>query len=82
MITGAARAESALLVIDAHEGVKENSRRHGYMLSMLGIRQVCVLVNKMDLAGYNEKAFKRIEKQYRRFLRKIRITCSKASRPT
>lgn len=73
MITGAARAEAALLVIDAHEGVKENSRRHGYMLSMLGIRQVCVLVNKMDLAGYNEKAFKRIEKQYRRFLRKINI---------
>ena len=49
MITGAARAEAALLVIDAKEGVRENSRRHGYMLSMLGIRQVAVLVNKMDL---------------------------------
>lgn len=73
MITGAARAEAALLVIDAHEGVKENSRRHGYMLSMLGIRQVCVLVNKMDLTGYSEKSFKRIEKQYRRFLRKINM---------
>jgi len=73
MITGAARAEAALLVIDANEGVKENSRRHGYMLSMLGIRQICVLVNKMDLVGYNEKPFKRIERQYRRFLRKINM---------
>lgn len=77
MITGAARAEAALLVIDAHDGVQENSRRHGYMLSMLGIHQVCVLVNKMDLTGYSERAFRRIERQYRRFLRKINIepTC-------
>ncbi len=73
MITGAARAEAALLVIDAHEGVQENSRRHGYMLSMLGIDQVCVLVNKMDLTGYNERTFRRIERQYRRFLRKINV---------
>lgn len=71
MITGASRAEAALLVIDASEGIQENSRRHGYMLSMLGIKQVCVLVNKMDLAGYAEKPFRRIEKQYRRFLKKI-----------
>ena len=45
MITGASRAAAALLVIDAHEGVQENSRRHGYMLAMLGIRQICVMVN-------------------------------------
>ena len=49
MITGAARAEAALLVIDAAEGVQENSRRHGYMVSMLGVRQLAVVVNKMDL---------------------------------
>ena len=49
MISGAARAEAAVLVIDAKEGVRENSRRHGYILSMLGIRQVVVCVNKMDL---------------------------------
>ena len=55
MITGAARAEAALLVIDAKEGVQENSRRHGYMLSMLGIRQLAVLVNKMDLVGYSRR---------------------------
>lgn len=77
MITGASRAEAALLVIDASEGIQENSRRHGYMLSLLGIHQVCVLVNKMDLMDYSEKPFRRIEKQYRRFLKKIDIepTC-------
>jgi len=71
MITGAARAEAALLVIDASEGVRENSKRHGYMLSMLGIKQICVLVNKMDLVNYNERPFRKIEREYRRFLRKI-----------
>ena len=57
MISGAARAEAAVLVIDAKEGVRENSRRHGYILSMLGIRQVVVCVNKMDLVGYDEAHF-------------------------
>src|SRR5512134_1039618 len=47
MITGAARAEAALLVIDAMEGIQENSRRHGYLLSLLGFKQLAVLVNKM-----------------------------------
>ena len=57
MVTGASRAEAALLVIDASEGVQENSRRHGYLLSMLGIKQVAVLVNKMDLVSYDKKVF-------------------------
>lgn len=73
MITGAARAEAALLVIDAKEGILENSKRHGYLLSMLGIRQVAVLVNKMDLAGYYEATFKAIEKEYGDFLRGFNI---------
>src|SRR5476651_7367 len=65
MISGAARAEAAALVIDAKEGVRENSRRHGYILSMLGIRQVIVCVNKMDLVDSREDHFKNIEKEYR-----------------
>ena len=69
MITGAARAEAALLVIDAQEGVQENSRRHGYMLSMLGIRQLAVVVNKMDLVGCDQKVFDRIVREYGAFLR-------------
>ncbi|HVZ75537.1 MAG TPA: GTP-binding protein [Polyangia bacterium] len=71
MISGAARAEAAVLVIDAKEGVRENSRRHGYILSMLGIRQVVVCVNKMDLVGYDQKHFETIEKEYRGFLESI-----------
>src|SRR5262245_21043088 len=57
MISGAARAEAAVLVIDAKEGVRENSRRHGYILSMLGIRQVVVCVNKLELRGYKRDGF-------------------------
>jgi len=60
-------------VIDANEGVQENSKRHGYMLSMLGIKQVVVLVNKMDLVGYNEKIFNEIKKEYSDFLNKIYV---------
>lgn len=73
MITGAARAEAALLLIDAKEGVQENSRRHGYMLSLLGIKQVLVLVNKMDLVGYNEVTFNTVKTQYSEFLKEISI---------
>jgi len=71
MISGAARAEAAALIIDAKEGVRENSRRHGYVLAMLGIRQVVVCVNKMDLVGYDQAHFDKIEAEYRGFLRDI-----------
>jgi len=73
MITGAARADAALLVIDAKEGVQENSRRHGYMMSMLGIRQLAVLVNKMDLVGFDRAAFERIVEEYGRFLNRLEV---------
>jgi bifunctional enzyme CysN/CysC len=71
MVTGAARAEAALLVIDAKEGVRENSRRHGYLLSMLGIRQIVVLVNKMDLVGFDLSVFERIRNEYSGFMNEI-----------
>ncbi|WP_447975326.1 GTP-binding protein [Nitrospira sp. Kam-Ns4a] len=73
MISGAARAEAALLLIDALEGVKEQSKKHGYLLSMLGIRQVAVVVNKMDLVGYRQDAFQGIEKEYREFLAQLGV---------
>lgn len=73
MVTGASRAEAALLVIDASRGVEENTRRHGYFLSMLGIRQVAVLVNKMDLVKYDQKVFEEIKAEYEQFLKKINI---------
>ena len=74
MVTGASRAEAALLVIDAKEGIQENSKRHGHIVSMLGIRQVVVLVNKMDLVGFDEKVFRSIQTEFRAFLNKINIS--------
>src|SRR5258708_18256883 len=73
MVTGAANAEAALLLIDAHEGVQENSRRHGYLLNLLGIRQVAVLVNKMDLENFSQERFQLIEEEYRRWLKSIGV---------
>jgi bifunctional enzyme CysN/CysC len=74
MVTGAACADAALLLIDANEGVQEQSRRHGFLLSLLGIRQIAVLVNKMDLAGYRESAFERVADEYRAFLGQMGLT--------
>lgn len=73
MITGAARADAAFIVIDAAEGIRENSRRHGYMVSMLGIGQVSVLVNKMDLIEYREEVFNGIRKEYTNFLGRLNV---------
>ena len=74
MITGASRADAALLVIDAAEGICENSRRHGYMLEMLGITQIAVLVNKIDLVGCDKAVYDKICAEYTEFLASIGIT--------
>ncbi len=68
MITGASRADAAILVIAANEGVREQSRRHAYLLGLLGIRQILVVVNKMDLANYSKRRFDEIESEYKNFL--------------
>jgi len=73
MVTGASRAEAAFLVIDAAEGVRENSKRHGFLASMLGIRQIAVIVNKMDTVGYDEKVFSEVVDEYSAFLDKINV---------
>ena len=74
LITGAAGAEAALLVIDGQEGIQENSRRHATMLSMLGIRQLAVVVNKMDLAGYRQDRFEGVVTTFRPFLARLGLT--------
>src|SRR5207248_6779336 len=51
MITGAAQADAAILIVDAGEGVREQTRRHGYLLHLLGVRQIAVVINKMDRVG-------------------------------
>jgi bifunctional enzyme CysN/CysC len=73
MISGAARAEAAVLIIDAAEGVQEQSRRHGYLLSLLGMRQLTVVVNKMDLVGYREEVFNGIARSYGSFLAELNL---------
>jgi bifunctional enzyme CysN/CysC len=73
MVTGASRGEAALLVIDAREGIQENTRRHGYLLTMIGIRQIAVLVNKMDLVHYNQEVFQELVASYAAFLNEIGI---------
>ncbi|MDO9127165.1 MAG: GTP-binding protein, partial [Parvibaculum sp.] len=67
-------SDAALLIIDAAEGVREQSRRHGYLLHLLGIRQVAVAVNKMDLINYEKDQFDLIEQEYRDYLTSIGVT--------
>jgi phosphoadenylyl-sulfate reductase (thioredoxin) len=57
MITGAAQADAALLLVDAAEGVREQTLRHAYLLHLLGIRQIVVVINKMDRVGYDQGRF-------------------------
>ena len=73
VVSGASRADAALLVIDAREGVQQNSKRHGYLLSMLGVQQIAVLINKMDLVDYAREAFEQIVTEYRTFLGQIGV---------
>jgi bifunctional enzyme CysN/CysC len=74
MITGAAAGDAALLIIDVDEGVQEQSRRHGYLLHLLGVRQVTVAVNKMDLVDYDQGKFEAIEQEYNAYLSEIGVT--------
>src|SRR5438034_11777571 len=68
MITGASRADAAILVISADEGVREQSRRHAYLLSMLGIKNIIVVVNKMDLVDTLRNDFARSSRNIESFL--------------
>lgn len=63
MVTGAASAHAALLLVDASAGVREQTRRHGYLLRLLGLSQVAVVINKMDLVGFAEEAYARVRAQ-------------------
>lgn len=73
MVSGAANSEAALLIIDAKEGVKEQSKRHGYLLHLLGVTQIAVIVNKMDMVNYDENTFRAIEKEYKEYLAGIGV---------
>ena len=74
MITGASQAEAAILIVDANEGVQEQTRRHAYILSLLGLTQVIVVLNKMDLVDYDEGRFSTVSEDTRAFLSQIGTT--------
>ena len=71
MVSGAAAADAAILVVDASEGVREQTKRHAYLLSLLGLRQVAVVVNKMDVVGHSPETFEDVSRQVRDYLKSI-----------
>jgi bifunctional enzyme CysN/CysC len=76
MVTGAAQADAAVLIVDAAEGVREQTRRHGFLLHLLGIRQVIAVVNKMDRVGYAEDVFRAIETELTTYLTGLGLTAN------
>jgi bifunctional enzyme CysN/CysC len=69
MVSGASHADAALLVVDAADGARENSRRHGALLALLGAGPIVLVVSKMDLVGYDEGAWRAVVAQCEAFLR-------------
>ena len=74
MVTGASTADLAIILIDARKGVLTQTRRHSYLVHLLGIRHIVLAVNKMDLVDYDQAVFDRIALEYRAFATDIGIT--------
>jgi len=74
MITGASQADAAVLIIDALEGVRDQTRRHGYLLHLLGVRQVAVVINKMDRVGFAKARFDEISADIKAYLGGLGVT--------
>ncbi|MCK9685847.1 sulfate adenylyltransferase subunit CysN [Scleromatobacter humisilvae] len=74
MITGASTADVAVILIDARKGVLTQTRRHSYLVSLIGIRKVVLAINKMDLVDYSHKVFDRIDAEYREFAKQIGLS--------
>jgi bifunctional enzyme CysN/CysC len=74
MITGASTADVAVILIDARKGVLTQTRRHSYLVSLIGIRRVVLAINKMDLVDYDQAVFDRINAEYRAFAERIGLT--------
>ncbi len=74
MISGASNADAALLVVDVEEGVEEQTKRHGYILSLLGIKQFYVIMNKMDLVDYSQERYEDVKSNLLDFLGELKLT--------
>jgi len=78
MATGASSADLAVILIDARQGILTQTRRHSYIVNLLGIRHVIIAINKMDLVDYSEETYRQIEADYRKFASNLNfssITC-------
>ncbi|MCG5513373.1 sulfate adenylyltransferase subunit CysN [Ectothiorhodospira shaposhnikovii] len=73
MVTGASTADVAILMVDARKGILTQTRRHSYLVSLLGIRAIVVAINKMDLVDYSEPVYRRIREDYEAFARQIGV---------
>ncbi|MFV3307652.1 sulfate adenylyltransferase subunit CysN [Pseudomonas sp. NY15181] len=71
MVTGASTADLAVILVDARQGLLVQTRRHSYLVSLLGIRKVVLAINKLDLMDYSQEVFERIERDYRAFAAQI-----------
>jgi len=71
MITGASTADVAIILIDARKGVLTQTRRHSYLVSLIGIRHVVLAINKLDMVGYSEEIYNKIDTEYRNFAKEI-----------
>ena len=71
MVTGASTADAAIILIDARKGVLTQTRRHSYIVSLLGIRHVILAINKMDLVSFSQDVFRSIVEDYREFAQKL-----------
>src|SRR3954452_24586692 len=78
MVTGASTAQAAVVLIDARNGIVEQSRRHAYISSLLGIRHLIACVNKMDLVGYDEQRFREIEAEFAATARRLGVHDARA----
>ncbi|HLX21606.1 MAG TPA: sulfate adenylyltransferase subunit CysN [Gaiellaceae bacterium] len=73
MVTGASTADCAVILVDARKGVLTQTRRHSYLVTLLGIRHIAVAVNKMDMVDYSEERFEEIEREYREFAAQLGV---------
>ncbi len=74
MATGASSADVAVILIDARKGILTQTKRHSYIVSLLGIRHVVIVINKMDLVDYSEEIYQKIEDQYRSFSSRLNFS--------
>ena len=74
MISGAAAADAAILVVDGSEGVQEQTRRHAYLLHLLGLKQIAVVINKMDMVNHDPETFEKVTREVKEYLASIGVT--------